>query len=79
MRHSDDGVHGGADFMAHVGQKIAFGFGGIFGLVSGLIEILHHVQHGPTGIIQFIDTHLKGFIRSFCLSLGGAQFSSPGF
>ena len=63
MRHPDNGIHGRADFMAHIGQKFAFGFGGIFGLVPGLIEIFHHVQHGQTGVIQFIDTILKGF---FC-------------
>jgi putative methionine-R-sulfoxide reductase with GAF domain len=69
MRHPDDGIHGSADFMAHIRQKIAFGFGGIFSVISGLIEILHHVQHGQTGIIQFIDTVLKGFICGlrFCI------------
>ena len=70
MRHSDDGIHGGADFMAHVRQKIAFGSGGFFGLVSGLIEILHHVEHGQAGIVQFMDAVLKGFICFFALCKG---------
>ena len=33
MGHSDDGIHRRPDFVAHVGQKIAFG---LIGLIGGL-------------------------------------------
>ena len=33
--HADDGVHGGSDFMAHIGQKIAFGLAGRIGCLLG--------------------------------------------
>ncbi len=34
--HAEDGVHGGADLVAHVGQKVALGLGGGLGPVPGL-------------------------------------------
>ena len=33
--HTDNSVHGGPDFVAHVGEKLAFGAVGGFGLVMG--------------------------------------------
>ena len=42
MRHSQNGVHGGADFVAHVGQKIPFCPGGGFRFVTGLDEFGFH-------------------------------------
>jgi hypothetical protein len=32
MAHADNGVHGGTDFVAHIGQKIALCFGGFFAI-----------------------------------------------
>ncbi|MNN81034.1 hypothetical protein D3C81_1978160 [compost metagenome] len=31
VTHADDGVHGRADFMAHVGEELALGLGCLFG------------------------------------------------
>ena len=36
--HADDGVHGGADFMAHVGQEITLGCVGHIRFNGGLLE-----------------------------------------
>ena len=36
--HADDAVHRGADFVAHVGQKLAFGSAGGFGSVFGFAQ-----------------------------------------
>ena len=36
--HADDAVHGGADFVRHVGEELAFGFGGVFGADDGFAE-----------------------------------------
>ena len=38
MAHADDGVHGGADFVAHVGQKFALGASGGFGGFLGCLQ-----------------------------------------
>ena len=62
VAHADNGVHGGADFMAHVGQEIALGLGGLLGNTLGLFDILHHVEHGPAGLGQFIYSALKSLI-----------------
>jgi hypothetical protein len=35
VAHANDGVHGRADFMAHVGQKVALGLGGFFSIPAG--------------------------------------------
>ena len=44
MRHADDGVHGGADFVAHVGQEIALGAAGgvcrLLGFAQLLLDLL---------------------------------------
>ena len=44
VRHTDDGVHGRANFVAHIGQEVAFGpVGGIcrlFGGLQGLLRVL---------------------------------------
>ena len=39
VAHADDGVHGGADLVAHVGQEIALGPGGGLGGGPGLLEL----------------------------------------
>ena len=38
VAHADDGVHGGADFVAHVGQKIGFHARCRLGLHLGLLQ-----------------------------------------
>ena len=38
-QHADDGVHGGANLMAHIGQKLALGLGGLLGRCGRL----HHL------------------------------------
>ena len=52
MRHADDGVHGGANFVAHIGQKVGLHAGGIlcklFGRAhefGGLAFFTHIVKH----------------------------------
>ena len=56
MAQPDDGVHGSADLMAHVGQKLALGFGaGLGGLPSlakgplffGHVGDVHQPKHEP--------------------------------
>ena len=42
--HADDGVHGGADFVAHVGQKITLALVGRFGLLLGQHQGAFHAQ-----------------------------------
>ena len=41
-RHAHDGVHGGADIVAHIGQELAFGPAGLDGVLAGLVQ-LHHL------------------------------------
>ncbi len=36
IRCGNDSVHGGTDFMAHIGQKLTLGAGGGFGQFFGL-------------------------------------------
>ena len=38
MRHANDAVHWGANFVAHVGKKFALGLVGCLGLLLGLFE-----------------------------------------
>jgi hypothetical protein len=68
---TDDGIHGGADLVAHVGQKIALGLGGGLGLGLLLVQVLHHVEHGRLGFIQFLDLLLE--IVLHLLALGDIQ------
>ena len=37
---AQNGVHGGADFVAHVGQKLPLALAGLFGLFAGVLERL---------------------------------------
>src|SRR5687767_5374509 len=39
LRHPDNAVHGSADLMAHVGQKLALGLAGAFGHQLGAAEL----------------------------------------
>ncbi len=39
ISHADHGIHGGTDFMAHVGQEVAFGPVGDFRRLLGLLQI----------------------------------------
>ena len=65
--HADDGVHGGAQFVAHHGQKIGLGavrlFGGFLGMGEGLFQGLEagHVAHDGdhAAIDHRIDASLK--------------------
>ena len=45
--HGDDAVHGGADFVAHVGQELGLGAGGGFGGEAG-------GEQFPVGLGQFV-------------------------
>ena len=71
-------ARGAIPIMAVMGVRISWlilarkslGLVGIFCLVPRLIKILHRVDHGPTGIIQFIDLVLKGFIYLFAFREG---------
>ena len=40
LGHADHAVHWGTDFVAHVGQELALGMVGGFGLVLGLLQFL---------------------------------------
>ena len=40
VAHADDGVHGRANFVAHVGQEVALGFGGVFCRLLGAQHLL---------------------------------------
>ena len=42
MRHAHDGIHGSADFMAHVCQKFTLGFRGLFSSQLGLNYLGFH-------------------------------------
>ena len=43
MGHADNGIHGRADLMTHVGQKIAFGPVGFISDLFGFEEFILHV------------------------------------
>ncbi len=43
MAHADDGVHRGAYFMAHVGQKLRLHAGGILGGCAGALDGVQHL------------------------------------
>ena len=43
MSHADDRIHGRANFMAHVGQKIPFGLVGLVGGLFRLDEFFFHL------------------------------------
>jgi len=55
MGHSQNGVHGGADFVAHIGQKIAFCPRGGFRLISSFDEFRFHLLE-----MDDIGNHGKG-------------------
>ena len=42
MGHSDNRVHGGTDFMTHVGQKVTFGLVGLVSDLFGFNEFIFH-------------------------------------
>ena len=47
VRHADDGVHGRADLMAHVGQEVALHARGVLGTVLGVAQFgLARLQQG---------------------------------
>ena len=39
-RHADDAIHGGADFVTHIGQELALGPAGSFGSFPGVAHLL---------------------------------------
>ena len=55
VAHADNGVHGGADFVAHVGQKLAFGSVSHLGASGRLFQ---------GGDIPVGADHLRGFTES---------------
>jgi hypothetical protein len=40
LGHADDGIHRGADFMAHIGQEVGLGAGGGLGNVACFAGVL---------------------------------------
>ena len=55
VRHADNGVHGGADVVAHVGQEAAFGGVGFLRPGNGGLEL-------PAGRIQHLPQGFRGYI-----------------
>jgi len=53
LGHADDAVHGGADLVAHGGEKFALGLGGVFGGEFGLLE-------GTLGVFARGDVFFDG-------------------
>ena len=67
VRHADDRVHGGAYLMAHVRQKIAFGFGGRVGGHHGLDEfVLHELAVGD---VLHRGEHVGGGVTFFRIEI----------
>ena len=56
MRHADDGVHGRADLMAHVGQEIRFHLGRFLGHFLGMAQFLLGGRHVLVDFLQFLLT-----------------------
>ena len=67
-QHAEDGVHGRANLMAHVGQKLALGHAGLFGLRLGrqqglaLLALFGHVGVGDDDT-QGVVLHRHGAHR----------------
>ena len=40
LQHAQNGIHGGADFVAHIGQELAFAEGRLFGNVARFLQVL---------------------------------------
>ena len=67
--HANDGVHGGSNLMAHVGQKIRFHAGSTLGLGQGvaqgqraLLHLLFQILIEPT---QFVFTIFQGQVQAY--------------
>ena len=63
-RHAHDGIHGGADIVAHVGQKLALGPVGVLGLLlgglRGLAGLLHLLQLLPGQPVVLVEHQQQG-------------------
>jgi hypothetical protein len=70
-REPDDGVHRGADLVAHVRQKVRLGLGGGIGLLPGFIEILQDIQHRLPCLAQLPDLILEILRRPVSFLEGG--------
>ena len=57
--HADNGVHGGADFMAHIGQEIGLDFSGQFGSFFGGHQLVF--SQFPLGYINKGNNHPHNF------------------
>ena len=55
ITHADDGVHGRADFVAHIRQEVALGLRRLFSLELGFVEIFENVQHGTSCLFRLFD------------------------
>ncbi len=58
FRHADDAVHRRADFVAHIGEELAFGAVGRLGRVAGLLERQFGVL-AVGDVVQDDDTPLE--------------------
>ena len=58
--HTDDAVHRSADFVAHRGEKFAFGGAGAFGVLFGALEFaLDFLAVGDIDKAAFDDDRVK--------------------
>ncbi len=55
MRHADDGIHGRAQFVAHIGQKQGLGLVGLFGMNARRFRFLQFDLH-----MQVLHAHTGG-------------------
>ena len=72
MRHPNDGIHGGADFVAHVGQKTRLHAGRIFGQLFGLAH-----QFGGLALLRHIVKHPHRAQRQVVRIDGAATDAAP--
>ena len=56
LGETEDAVHGRADLVANVGEERALGLVGRLGGGARPIQVVHHVQRGPPGGIEFSGT-----------------------
>ena len=54
FREADDGIQGGAQFVTHVGQELAFGGVGVLGFFQGVEKLAFRLQPVADLLVQVI-------------------------
>ena len=69
VRHANDGVHGGSNLMAHVGQKIRLHAGCALGLGQGVAQgqraLRHNLLQVPVEPTQLVFTIFQGKVQGY--------------